>query len=88
MIVKDTIYIDGSWLPSTGSGTLPVTNSTTEEVMGTVPDGTPEDVDRAVAAARKAFPAWAATLGRRAGQVLCAHRRGLGRPGWTRSPPW
>ena len=37
MIVKDTIYIDGSWLPSTGSGTLPVTNSTTEEVMGTVP---------------------------------------------------
>ena len=34
MIVKDTIYIDGSWVPSAGSGTLPVTNSTTEEVMG------------------------------------------------------
>ena len=61
MIVKDTIYIDGSWVPSTSSGTLPVTNSTTEEVMGTVPEGTAEDVDKAVAAARKAFPAWART---------------------------
>ena len=29
--------------------------------MGTVPEGTPADVDQAVAAARKAFPAWAAT---------------------------
>ncbi len=61
MIVKDTIYIDGSWVPSASSGTLPVTNSTTEEVMGTVPEGTAADVDKAVAAARKAFPAWAKT---------------------------
>ena len=28
--------------------------------MGTVPEGTAEDVDRAVAAARAAFPAWSA----------------------------
>ena len=38
-----------------------MTNSTTEEVMGTIPDGTPADVDAAVAAAKAAFPAWAAT---------------------------
>ena len=61
MIVRDTIYIDGSWVPSTGKGTIPVINSSTEEVMGTIPDGTPEDVNRAVAAAKKAFPAWSAT---------------------------
>ena len=61
MIVRDTIYIDGAWVPSTGKGTLPVVNSTTEEVMGTIPDGSPEDVDRAVAAAKAAFPGWAAT---------------------------
>ena len=61
MIVRDTIYIDGSWVPSRGKGTIPVINSTTEEVMGTIPDGTAEDVNRAVAAARKAFPAWSAT---------------------------
>lgn len=61
MIVRDTIYIDGAWVQSSGKGTLPVVNSTTEEVMGTIPDGTTEDVDRAVAAAKAAFPAWAAT---------------------------
>ena len=61
MIVRDTIYIDGAWVPSTGKGTIQVINSTTEEVMGTIPDGTAEDVDRAVAAAKRAFPAWSAT---------------------------
>jgi len=58
---RDTLYIDGAWVPSTGTGTLPVTNPYTEEVLGTVPDGTVEDVDRAAKAARAAFPAWAAT---------------------------
>ncbi len=61
MIVRDSIFINGAWVPSTGPGVLEVTNSTTEEVMGTIPDGTPADVDAAVAAAKAAFPAWAAT---------------------------
>ncbi|MDQ2725045.1 MAG: aldehyde dehydrogenase family protein, partial [Actinomycetota bacterium] len=61
MITRDTIYVNGAWVPSAGTGTLPVTNSTTEEVMGTIPEGTPEDVDKAVAAAKAAFPGWAAT---------------------------
>jgi acyl-CoA reductase-like NAD-dependent aldehyde dehydrogenase len=60
MIVRDRIYIDGAWVPSAGSGTIPVINSTTEETMGTIPDGTAADVDRAVEAARRAFPAWSA----------------------------
>jgi acyl-CoA reductase-like NAD-dependent aldehyde dehydrogenase len=59
--VRDRLYIDGAWVPSTGTGTLDVVNSTTEQVMGRIPDGTPEDVDRAVAAAKAAFPAWSAT---------------------------
>ena len=61
MQVRDKLFIDGSWIPSTGSGTLEVTNSTTEEVMGTIPEGTPEDVDKAARAAAAAFPAWAGT---------------------------
>jgi acyl-CoA reductase-like NAD-dependent aldehyde dehydrogenase len=61
MIVRDKIYVDGAWIPSTGSGTIPVINSTTEEVMGTTPEGTAEDVNRAVAAAKRAFPSWAGT---------------------------
>ena len=61
MQVRDTLYIDGAWVPSSGTGTLEVTNSTTEEVIATVPEGTAEDVDRAVKAARAAFATWSAT---------------------------
>jgi aldehyde dehydrogenase (NAD+) len=61
MQVRDKLFIDGAWVPSTGTGTLEVVNSTTEEVMGTIPDGTVEDVDRAVRAAAAAFPAWSVT---------------------------
>ncbi|CAN5609302.1 aldehyde dehydrogenase family protein [soil metagenome] len=57
----DTLYIDGQWVPSTGSGSIEVVNASTEQAMGSIPEGTPEDVDRAVAAARRAFDGWAAT---------------------------
>jgi aldehyde dehydrogenase (NAD+) len=59
--VRDRIYIGGEWVPSTGTGILEVINSTTEQVMGSIPEGTAEDVDRAVAAARAAFAGWSAT---------------------------
>ena len=58
---RDTLYIDGAWVQPSGSGTIEVIDSTTEEVMGTVPEGSTDDVDRAVAAAKAAFPAWSAT---------------------------
>ena len=61
MDVRDKIYINGSWVASTGKGTLDVIDSTTEEVMATIPEGTPEDVDKAVRAAAAAFPAWSTT---------------------------
>ena len=57
---RDSLYIDGSWIPSTGSGSIEVIDSTTEAVMGTVPEGTTDDVDTAVAAAKAAFPSWSA----------------------------
>jgi aldehyde dehydrogenase (NAD+) len=60
-IDRDQIYIGGQWVASTGGGTLEVIDSTTEEVIGSVPEGSTDDVDRAVAAARAAFPSWAAT---------------------------
>jgi len=61
MLVRDTIYVNGAWVPSTGKGTLEVIDSATEEVFATIPEGTPEDVDKAVEAAAAAFPGWAAT---------------------------
>jgi betaine-aldehyde dehydrogenase len=61
--VKDhhQFYVNGKWVQPAGTGMIDVINSTTEEVMGRVPEGTAEDVNTAVAAARAAFSAWAET---------------------------
>jgi aldehyde dehydrogenase (NAD+) len=61
VIDRDKLFIDGEWVPSSGAGRIDVIDASTEEVIGTIPEGTAEDVDRAVAAARRAFPAWSAT---------------------------
>ena len=57
----DKLYIGGRWVKPAGTGTLEVVNASTEEVMARIPEGTPEDVDRAVAAAKAAFPSWSQT---------------------------
>ena len=78
MITRDRIYVGGGWVPSTGAGTLPVVNATTEATMGTIPAGTTEDVDRAVAAARNAFPSWAATTPQERAKYCTRVAEGLG----------
>src|SRR4051795_7878684 len=60
-IVRDKLYIGGEWVEPSGGGTLEVIDSTTERLMGSVPEGTAADVDRAVAAARAAFDGWSQT---------------------------
>jgi aldehyde dehydrogenase (NAD+) len=57
-IVRDRLYLGGEWVEPAGSGTIEVVDSTTERVIGRIPEGTPEDVDRAVQAARAGFEAW------------------------------
>ncbi|OJF12969.1 aldehyde dehydrogenase family protein [Couchioplanes caeruleus] len=58
---RDMIYLGGRWVASSSAETIAVENPATEEILGRVPAGTAEDVDRAVAAARAAFDGWAAT---------------------------
>src|SRR2546423_15368084 len=57
-IVRDKLYIGGEWVAPAGSGTLEGIDSTTEQGMGRVPEGTAADLDRAVEAARAAFAVW------------------------------
>jgi len=57
----DKIYIDGAWVPSSGSGTIDVFDSSNGEVIAQVPAGTADDVDRAAKAARAAFASWSQT---------------------------
>lgn len=51
----DRFYIGGEWAEPAGPGTIAVISPHTEKVVGRVPEGTPADIDRAVAAARDAF---------------------------------
>ncbi len=48
------LYIDGEWVAAASEETLDVVNPATEEVIGRVPRAGASDVDRAVAAARRA----------------------------------
>ena len=53
-------YINGQWVKALSNDTLPVHDSSTEEVMATVPAGTAAEAEAAVLAARAAFDSWAA----------------------------
>lgn len=49
------LFIGGEWVAPDGQGRIEVISPVTEEVFGSVPDASTADVDRAVAAARRAF---------------------------------
>jgi betaine-aldehyde dehydrogenase len=48
-------FIDGKWVDAAGGGRVDVIDPATSEVMATVPDSMPEDVDAAIDSARRAF---------------------------------
>jgi len=54
-------FIDGSWVPPQSDGHIPVINPATEQPIVSVAMGGKSDVDSAVAAARRAFPAFSRT---------------------------
>jgi aldehyde dehydrogenase (NAD+) len=60
-LVRDKLFIGGEWVEPAGDGSIEVVNPTTEEVIGRIPEGTAEDADRAVRAARAAFDSWSQT---------------------------
>jgi aldehyde dehydrogenase (NAD+) len=95
--VHDKLYIDGAWVPSTGSDTIDVHDSTNGEVIAQVPAGTADDVDAAATAARAAFDSWSHTtpeerakyctriaegLGARTDEIATVVTREAGMPKW------
>jgi aldehyde dehydrogenase (NAD+) len=61
MVDRLKFYIDGAWVEPAGKKTRPVVNPATEEAMYEVALGSREDVDKAVAAARRAFVTFSRT---------------------------
>jgi len=54
-VERRDVYIGGEWVPSASRASIEVVCASTEEPLGRVPDASPADIDRAVAAARRAF---------------------------------
>src|SRR6266566_647782 len=52
---RHEMFIGGEWTPGSGGDAQEIVNPATGKVIAHVPKGTEEDVNRAVAAARKAF---------------------------------
>ena len=52
------MWIAGKWVDAESGKTFPVFNPATGEEIARLPMGGKEDVDKAVKAARDAFPAW------------------------------
>jgi len=61
MINALKFYIDGAWVEPSGTARLPVIDPCTEEAFAEVAMGTPTDIDRAVAAAKRAFTSFSQT---------------------------
>jgi aldehyde dehydrogenase (NAD+) len=61
MIIKRDFYIDGRWTAPLVPNDCPVIDPSTEEACAIISVGSAADTDAAVAAAKRAFPAWAAT---------------------------
>jgi succinate-semialdehyde dehydrogenase / glutarate-semialdehyde dehydrogenase len=55
------LYIDGKFIEAEGRKTEPVLNPATGDVLGNLPHASREDLDRALAAAHRAFTTWSRT---------------------------
>jgi betaine-aldehyde dehydrogenase len=65
------MYVDGEWVAAASGKRMDVLDPATEEVVAQVPEAGPRDVDRAVAAARKAYrETWRGTTAQDRGRVL------------------
>jgi aldehyde dehydrogenase (NAD+) len=52
---SECLFVNGTWVQPSGNRVLEVVSPVTEETIMTFPEGTPADMDRAVASARAAF---------------------------------
>src|SRR5262245_15188778 len=79
MVQRLKFYIDGAWQEPLSSKTLPVTNPATEEALYEVALGSAKDVDKAVAAARRAFETFSLTTREQRvallGKIIDAYKR-------------
>ena len=67
---RDRCLIDGRWVSADEGGVLPVHNPATSRPLGTIPNMGAGEARRAIAAAARALPAWAARTAKDRAAVL------------------
>jgi len=70
--VQTRLYIGGLFVDGLAGGTIEVVNPADGTVLAEIAEARAEDIDRAVGAARQAFPAWAARPAADRGRLLLA----------------
>jgi acyl-CoA reductase-like NAD-dependent aldehyde dehydrogenase len=68
--MQNQLFIDGQFVPALEGGEIDVVNPANGELITRIAAAQAEDVDLAVAAAKRAFPGWAATPGAERGRLL------------------
>ncbi|KUM26745.1 NAD-dependent succinate-semialdehyde dehydrogenase [Mesorhizobium loti] len=70
MYTKLALLIDGEWIEETKAGSETVINPATEQPLGTLPHAAKPELDRALAAASRAFESWKRTSPFERAQIL------------------
>ena len=68
--IEGRLFIDGTFVDAVGGGHIPVLNPHDNSTLANISEATAPDIDRAVAAARKAFPAWSRMAAADRGRLL------------------
>ena len=69
-MIYDKAYIGGQWSGADSGKTFPVTDPATGKTLAEVPDMAAAETERAIAAAKKAFPGWAKKTGKERAAVM------------------
>ncbi len=69
-LLRQQCHVDGHWVDADSKRAIDVVNPASGEKLGTVPDAGREETRRAIDAAARAFPAWAARTAKDRGHVL------------------
>ncbi|HSY05442.1 MAG TPA: NAD-dependent succinate-semialdehyde dehydrogenase [Steroidobacteraceae bacterium] len=69
-LLRTRAFIGGNWVEASDGATLAVVNPATRESLGTVPNMGVADTRRAIEAAARAFPVWAALTARERAAIL------------------
>lgn len=69
-LFREKAYINGQWVSSFSNKTFQVFNPATEELIGSCPEVSVDDLDHTIKAAAAAFPTWRAMSGRQRGRIL------------------